>query len=245
MAGEPRRRLLDVLLSDPPTAEPAIAALAWSASWRLPRRVAAVALADWVRNVPGPPLSLPTDVLTGLDRAVACLLVPDPDGPGRAGLLDAALRAWTAGAPVAGCLAAVGPVVPLARACGSLRWARRALALARSGAVASANGIVRCDENIGTLVLLADAELAGLLTRQALAPLRGLRPYQADRLAGTLLAWLESERNAATAARLLHVHPQTVRYRLRQITELFGDALNDPDARFNLRMALRVRQLLG
>jgi DNA-binding PucR family transcriptional regulator len=37
----------------------------------------------------------------------------------------------------------------------------------------------------------------------------------------------------------LGVHPQTVRYRLRQLRELFGTALEDPDARFELALALR------
>ena len=46
-------------------------------------------------------------------------------------------------------------------------------------------------------------------------------------------------------AQRIHVHPQTVRYRLRQITELFGDQLQDPDRRFELQLALRVRQLDG
>ena len=40
------------------------------------------------------------------------------------------------------------------------------------------------------------------------------------------------------------MHPQTVRYRLRQIQELFGAALANPAARFDLEVALRARQLL-
>jgi len=46
-------------------------------------------------------------------------------------------------------------------------------------------------------------------------------------------------------AQQIHVHPQTVRYRLRQIQELFGDQLRDPDRRFELQLALRVRKLDG
>jgi DNA-binding PucR family transcriptional regulator len=42
----------------------------------------------------------------------------------------------------------------------------------------------------------------------------------------------------------VHVHPQTVRYRLRQVDDLFGDQLRDPDRRFELEIALRVRQML-
>jgi DNA-binding PucR family transcriptional regulator len=99
--------------------------------------------------------------------------------------------------------------------------------------------------HLATLVLLADAELADTLSGAALAPLRRLRPEHADRLALTLLAWLESADNAGVAARRLHVHPQTVRYRLRQLTELFGDRLSDPDARFTLQVALRARRLRG
>ena len=105
--------------------------------------------------------------------------------------------------------------------------------------------LVWCEDHLPTLVLLADADLAATLGREALAPLRPLSPAQADRLARTLLAWLESAGDANAAARRLQVHPQTIRYRLRQVTELFGAALTDPDDRFRLLLALRVRRLLG
>ncbi len=141
--------------------------------------------------------------------------------------------------------------MPLTGASGSLRWAGQALALARRGLVRAEGGtdgragIVWCEDHLPTLVLLADTDLAVTLSRDALAPLRQLRPGQADRLARTLLAWLESAGDANAAARRLHVHPQTIRYRLRQASGLFGDALTDPDARFRLLLALRVRRLLG
>ena len=242
-----KRRLLDLLLADPPSPLEAISSLARAVGWPLPRRVAVVALADRGRGT-GPPPPLAADVLAGLTRREPCLVMPDPDGPGRRRLLEAGLRGWRAagwppGRAAPGCLAAVGPAVPLVHAARSLRWARHALALAQRGLADGADGIVRCDEQLATLVLLADAELAGMLTAQVLAPLRRLRPDQADRLAETLLAWLESADNAGAAARHLHVHPQTVRYRLRQLTELFGDRLSDPDARFTLQVALRVRRL--
>lgn len=237
-----RRHLLDLLVSAPPGPLDEISGAARAAGWPLPRRVAVVALADWVSNLRGPLPPLPAGVIVGLSRPQPCLLVPDPDGPGRSRLLEAGLRIWSSpqGKHV---LAAIGPVVPLARASGSLRCARRALALAHQGLAGGADRIIRCDEHLATLVMLADTELAAELSNQVLAPLEGLRPDQADSLARTLLAWLESADNAATAARHLHVHPQTVRYRLRRITELFGDRLADHDARFALQLALRVRQL--
>jgi len=244
-----RHRLLDLLVADPPTPPETIASLAATIGWRLPRRVVAVALQVPASACSGSLAPLPPDVLVDLAGREPWLLMPDPDGPGRRRQLEDGLRKWPVTSPpddgAPGCLAAVGPAVPLARASASLRWARRALSLAeRNPAGKSADGIVRCDEQLAPLVLLADAELARLLSGQALAPLRGLRPEQADRLAETLLAWLESADNAGVAASRLHVHPQTVRYRLRQLTELFGDALSDPDSRFALQVALRVRRLV-
>ena len=41
-------------------------------------------------------------------------------------------------------------------------------------------------------------------------------------------------------AAALDVHPQTVRYRVRQLRDLFGERLEDPEARFELALALRA-----
>jgi DNA-binding PucR family transcriptional regulator len=41
-------------------------------------------------------------------------------------------------------------------------------------------------------------------------------------------------------AERLGLHVQTVRYRLKGLRELLGDALDDPDERFELALALRV-----
>lgn len=46
------------------------------------------------------------------------------------------------------------------------------------------------------------------------------------------------------AARL-GIHPQTARYRLRQIRELWGDAIDEPDQRFEMLLVLRARRLRG
>jgi hypothetical protein len=244
---QPRRALLAALICAAPVPFPLVTALARAAGWPLPRRVAAVALAECAWRAPGLP---PPGTLADLTRPGPFLLVPDPDGPGRQRAVEAALRGWLArsrvqqygqpGQP----LAAVGPAVPLADASASLRWARQALALGGCGLASARDQIVWAADHLATLVLLADADLAGILSREALAPLARLRPEQADRLAVTLLAWLESADDASAAARRLHVHPQTIRYRLRQLSGLFGDALADPDARFRLLLALRARQSL-
>ena len=122
-----RRRLLDLIVTDPPVSREAIADLARAAGWALPRRVAVVALQDRGQDHFGPLPALPPDVLIDVARQDPCVLVPDPDRPGRAEVIERGLRGWTG---------AVGPAVPLGRAASSLRWARQMLALARRGAVA-------------------------------------------------------------------------------------------------------------
>ena len=55
----------------------------------------------------------------------------------------------------------------------------------------------------------------------------------------TALAYVRHRGNSVAMAAALHVHPQTARYRVARLRELFGDQLDDPDARFELEIALR------
>ncbi|WP_435842449.1 helix-turn-helix domain-containing protein [Streptomyces collinus] len=52
----------------------------------------------------------------------------------------------------------------------------------------------------------------------------------------------QRQQRARVAARL-HLHPQTVRYRLRRLKQLFGDALDEQDTRLDLILALRAESL--
>jgi hypothetical protein len=236
-----RRRLLDLILADPPAPAEAVAEAARAADWAVPTRIAVVALGE--QRQPGADLAAPVfpgDVLIDWSRREPCLLIPDPDpasDPNR-GRIAAVTRALT------GWAAAMGPIEPLDRAAASLHWARRALGLAERGIIDGRRGLVRCDEHLATLLMFADEELAAALRTARLAPLQRLRPAQRDRLAETLLIWLQHGCNANEVALQVHVHPQTVRYRLRQADDLFGDQLRDPDRRFELEIALRARQLL-
>jgi len=151
-------------------------------------------------------------------------------------VIERGLRGWAG---------AVGPAVPLARASSSLRWARQALALAKRGLAPASGGVIRCAGQLSTLVIFADEELVRTLTATRLDPLQRLRPAQQETLRETLLCWLQSGGNAREVARRLHVHPQTTRYRMRQLTLLFGEELHEPDARFELEIALRAEQLLS
>ncbi len=41
------------------------------------------------------------------------------------------------------------------------------------------------------------------------------------------------------------MHPQTVRYRINRLRELFGDVLDTADGRFELELALRARRAVA
>ncbi|MBV9384197.1 MAG: helix-turn-helix domain-containing protein [Streptosporangiaceae bacterium] len=240
-----RRRLLRLIHEQPPAPRRAITNLAGLAGWTVPETVTPVALRPPAE--PGgayapdaraagqqPDVRLPdTDVLSDLSCPQPHLLVPGPVTETRELMLKAA---------VAGRPAAIGLTVPLPAAANSLRWARQALSLGESGVLAD-SPVVRCEDHLVTLWLLSDTALADHVVRGELGMLARLTPRQRSRVTDTLGPWLETRGTATEIAELLNVHPQTVRYRIRQFERTFGDRLNDPDARFALELALRVMRL--
>ena len=226
--GRRRRRLLNLLVAEPPASPAEVASAALAAHWTVPRHLAVVAVEPGAALVPPPVLS--PEVLADLDRAEPTLIVPDPDSRAAIRGLVNALRRH---------LAAVGPAVHPAEAANSLRWARRALDLARRDIIAH-EGLVWCGEHLATLTIFQDEALLSSLVRRRLAPLAKVRENQRAPLAETLLAWLQQNMNANAVAAVLHVHPQTVRRRLRQLDLLFGDQVHDSDLRFELEIALRA-----
>jgi DNA-binding PucR family transcriptional regulator len=88
------------------------------------------------------------------------------------------------------------------------------------------------------LVLGADAEAVADLRAQVLAPLDALRPAVADKLSQTLRSWLLHHGRRADIAAELFVHPQTVRYRMGQLRELYGERLEDPQVVLEMTVAL-------
>ena len=59
-------------------------------------------------------------------------------------------------------------------------------------------------------------------------------------LAETLRSYLDSFGDIAAAAQSLHVHPNTVRYRVRRIEKLLSTSLADPEVRLLFSLGLRV-----
>jgi hypothetical protein len=228
-----RGRLLELLLDETGADPETIAAAAERAGWPVPRTLCAVAL-DRPVDADALARRLGQDVLPGAALGAPCLLVPDPLGPGRADQLDVVL----ARSP-----AAVGPVVEPARAVTSLRPARRLLSLV--GPAGDGAAPPRVDDHLVDLALDAAREPLAALAARRLAALEDRTEASRERLAETLLAWLELQGSAPAVARRLHVHPQTVRYRLGRLREALGDALDDPEARFELLLALRAEALQG
>ena len=94
------------------------------------------------------------------------------------------------------------------------------------------------EDHLAALILHADPPLTERLVGR-LAPVLELPAGERDRLLATLRAWLGHQRHTPAVAAELHVHPQTVRYRLGRLRELFGDSLEDPERRLELELALR------
>ena len=89
-------------------------------------------------------------------------------------------------------------------------------------------------------MLSADPEALADLRARVLAPLSALPPATAARLAETLRAWLLHQGRRDEVAAALFVHPQTVRYRMGKIRELYGDRLDDPATVLDLTLALAI-----
>jgi hypothetical protein len=226
-AGRRRRRLVALLLQSPPAAAEAVEAAAANVGWELPAHLAALV---WRES--GRPIAprLPAQTLALERDGVFHGLVPDPDGPGRRRALARAVGEVPA---------ALGPTVSWPQAQHSHE---RALAVARlfeEGRL-TAGGLVAADDHLARLVLDADGQALSDLSARALRPLQGETPASRERLAQTLRAWLDHQGAVATVAAELHVHPQTVRYRLGRLRDCFGKGLDDPAQRFELTLALRA-----
>lgn len=228
-SGGYRRKLLDALVTVPPPEPTIVRDLARRADWPMPRTVAAVALHER-GTPPAHRPALPDEVLVGFHLLEPCLIVPDPDGPGRRRMLEYGLADWAA---------ALGPTVEPAEVAVSLRWAREALAFARRG-ILPGDGLVVAADHMPTLVILQHEDLVERVGTRRLAPLLKVRPRQRYALAETLQACLASGFNATEVAGRLHMHAQTIRYRLRKLEELFGDDIYDPELRLEFQMVLHA-----
>jgi hypothetical protein len=273
-----RRELIALLLADPPADAEDVTAAARAAAWEVPTGLAALACSeDALARVTR---RLPSEVLATVVDGEGCILLPDPDGPGRAeGLARAAAEATLALGPTVTPTAAAeswslalalsraaasGAIVPAADssarstaaksdgAAASSAGGTAATSGARSGAAsrkraggkgARPEAPLRVDDNLAALLLFESRDLAGRIAARRLAAFTELTPRARERMRETALALLRHDGNAVAMAAAMHVHPQTARYRIARLRELLGDQLDDPDARFELQLALRAEAL--
>jgi hypothetical protein len=214
-SGRVRERMLERLatLLVQGESEEAVRGAAERAGWPEPSTLTAV-LAPTSRargllmSMPEGTLLAPQDLLADEDHAL--LLVPDAHGRRR----KAVLRGLQGTAAVA------GPARPWLEVPASVHRAVRAGAL----------GITDVDSelHLAELVTTADPEALDDLRARVLAPLAGVRESSAQKLQDTLVAWLRHHGRREDIASALFVHPQTVRYRMGQLRDLYGDRLTDP-----------------
>ncbi|HET8604270.1 MAG TPA: helix-turn-helix domain-containing protein [Marmoricola sp.] len=222
-----REELAELLLSDRASTE-AVRAAAAQAGWRVPA-TAAVVLVDGEdeqsRKVVGrlDPAALP--VRRG---GIYGAIVPEPAGQGRRLQLSRELH---------GARAVVGNTVPLEYLPRSVEIARIAARLRETGVLQG--DPVFADEHLDAVIVWRDEDLVNALRREVLAPLEGQTEGAKVRLTETLSSWLRHMGDRQAIAEELRIHPQTVRYRVAQLRELFGTRLDDPHSRARLFLALQ------
>ena len=229
-----RRHALIELLSAPGAADPAVVArLAEEAGLTPPAHVAALATAEC------DPVSLARRLDMGSIGAgiepVGIVLVADPDGPGRHAQIEAALRGR----------AVLGPTVSWAEVQASIDQARLAWPLHAGGRLGQRKLAVADDHPVELLLAGAPRLTAGIVARR-LRPLHDMADGARARAETTLRAWLDAHGDVTATASALHVHPQTVRYRLAGLRELLGaDVLDEPRRRLELLLALQATAASG
>ena len=196
-----------------------VAALAEEVGWPLPGTVVAI-----VPRGSALPAVVPGG-LVGLTRQGPLALVGGPVTPAMRGWLQRSTEPM-----------AVGSEVPVAEAGRSAGHARALRGMPQPGSLLAS-------EHLAALLITADAALGRALREQVLGPFEPVPHARRAPLLDTLRSWLRHAGNRAEVGRELHVHPQTVSYRMDRVRELLGTDLEDPQRRWLLLLALMVDQL--
>ena len=203
-----------------------VRAAADRARWRLPAQAALVLVGGDEPSA--------RDVLSRLDSTSL---------PVRQGTLVGAIVVDTVGAArerlrtaLAGVGCVVGVSVPIEALARSVELTQLALSMRADGVLHGDPVFV--DDHLDTIIVHRDTRLLSFLRAQVLAPLDGLPAGARERLTDTLVSWLRHHGDRLAVAEDLHVHPQTVSYRLGRLRDLFGERLDSPRERSRLLLAL-------
>lgn len=194
-----------------------VAGAAAQLGWPLPERVV---VAVWS------PVRAPEDALAARmgDLTVAVLV----DGAS----VQARLAAFGA---------SLGTSQPLQDAPASYAHAKALHALRSAGAV-RVEGVASAADHLPEILLAADRAAADALISQVLRPLSGLDQQRRAVAVDTAASWLLNGGSRSAVAKQLHVHPQTVAYRMEGIRASFADLLSSSEGRWLLLLALRAEQ---
>jgi sugar diacid utilization regulator len=145
---------------------------------------------------------------------------------------------------------------PHLRICGGVGTVTAPLRIDASAAAATAalaigrrifgSGHVTIYDELGAYRVLyegADVERLRAFASETLAPLRSYDEQHQTELERTLKLYFKAGQNVKTAAAELNVHRHTVFYRLRQIGEILGHALDSPHDQLTLRLAVAIDEL--
>ncbi|MBO2458941.1 PucR family transcriptional regulator [Actinomadura violacea] len=196
-----------------------------------------------LRSVLGEVMPVPRPVVGLLDdEAVALVPVPVPAeaGPDVAASIQAALAALAPGLAGAGIAVGVSDVVGAGELRGAVdeaRYARR-LASGRTDPVC----VVRHDELATHVLLLATVpeDVRQMFEVRLLDPLRKYDEVHKADLIRTLETFLQNSGSWTKCAEQLHLHVNSVRYRIQRIQDLTGRDLARLEDRVDFFLALRL-----
>ncbi|GAA2588679.1 helix-turn-helix domain-containing protein [Winogradskya consettensis] len=209
-------------------AEQSLIAAAERADWPPPQSLTAVLVPEHAARTVVDLLDSRTLQLSEAGPGVqdfSLLLVPDAHGTSRAAVTGL-LRGQSA---------VVGPARPWTQVRASFDRAVRTMQIP---GLSPAGRIVDTEDHLAVLVLTADPQALADLRAKVLAPLAGGPDLAATKLVETLRSWLMHQGRREDVAAELFIHPQTVRYRMTRLRELYGDRLRDPEWLSALTIAL-------
>ncbi|WP_232246380.1 PucR family transcriptional regulator [Kitasatospora mediocidica] len=138
--------------------------------------------------------------------------------------------------------AAIGSTVPgLAAVPGSRAQADRILdAMGRGGVVPEVAALIDVQAEVLLSEVLALLQERPALRDPRLAALAAYDLRHGTQLAESVLAWLDALGEVRVAAQALHIHPNTLRYRVRRAEQLTGLDLAQPHQRLLAMLQLRL-----
>lgn len=123
--------------------------------------------------------------------------------------------------------------------------ARRQARVAQAAATPGAASVQRFGDQPLAVLLAGNPEQARALAEAVLAPVLAMGVDDRQVVLDTARAWLTAGGSTSTAARELHVHRNTVRYRIRRLEEVTGRDLARPVDAAELFVALECLRILG